>query len=131
MFENQPTESKSSVAVLLKYVRLVHAGQIYLCNTDEDDEEGGRAAVGALQVRVAGVFWKHPFGNQVLELLAASHLPPPIRLLRSAPQAPPILGGFEGLLLLQVDVPHHCCRSPAQQRWCDTSATSSSSFIRL
>lgn len=47
----------------------------YLCNTDQDDEDGRRTAVGSLQVLAAHVLRQHPLGDGVLELVAASHLP--------------------------------------------------------
>ena len=80
----------------------------YLCNTDEDDEDGGRAAVGSFQVFAAGVFWKHPFGDKQMELLITSDLFFAVGLVLCEPEPPPISVHGERLLLLDVVVLHHC-----------------------
>lgn len=44
----------------------------YLYQTDEDDEDGGRAAIGSFQVLFPVVFWEHPLGDGQVEPLAAA-----------------------------------------------------------
>lgn len=88
-----------------------HSGHCYLCNTDEDDEDGRRAAVCPLQVLAADVLRQHPSGDGLLELLTAPHLSAAVGLVPD-----PSLISVHGkrLLLLEVDVPHHCS-GPTQQ----------------
>lgn len=81
---------------------------LYLCNTDEDDEDGGRAAVGPLQVLAASVFRQHPSGDELLELLAAAHLPVAVGSVRSRPERFAVAVHGERLLLLEVDLLHRC-----------------------
>lgn len=80
----------------------------YLCNTDEDDEDGGRAAVGPLQVLAASIFRKHPSGDGLLELLTAAHRPATVGSVPSSPERFTVAVYREGLLLLQVDLFHRC-----------------------
>lgn len=79
----------------------------HLCNADEDDEDGRRAAVGTLQVCVAGVCGKHPFGDGSLEPLTTSQLPVSIGLVSSRRPGPPIPVQGQRVLLFNVNVLHH------------------------
>lgn len=73
---------------------------LYLCNTDEDDEDGGGAAVGPLQVLAASVFGQHPPGDRLLELLTAAHLPVAVGSVLSSPERFAVAVHRERLLLL-------------------------------
>lgn len=94
--------------LLLRLPHSVIDKHCQLCNTDEDDEDGGRAAVGPFQVLAADVCWKHPFGDRVLELLTTSHLSATVRLVPCAPERSPISVDRKRFLLLDVNVLHHC-----------------------
>lgn len=105
--------------VLVQYVCRAHSGQSYLSNTDEDDEDGGRAAVGPFQVLLAGIYWKHPLGDWLLEPLTASHRSVAVILARCAPELLPISVHGKRLLLLEVDVLHHGSSPTRQIAYCD------------
>lgn len=95
---------------------------LYLCNTDEDDEDGGRAAVGPLQVLAASVFGQHPSGDRLLELLTAAHLPVAVQLVLSSPEGFAVAVHGERLLLLEVDLLHRCSEPSTEKPW-DASQT--------
>lgn len=86
----------------------------YLSNTDEDDEDGGRAAVGPLQVLAASIFRKHPPGDELLELFTTPHLPVTIGPVIPATERFAIAVHGKRLLLLEVDLLHHSA-CPGQQ----------------
>lgn len=96
---------------------------LYLCNTDEDDEDGGRAAVGPLQVLAASVFGQHPSGDGLLELLAAAHLPSvAVGSVLSSPERFAVAVHGKRLLLLEVDLLHRCSE-PSTEKPRDASQT--------